>query len=258
MRSVGPDKTSAVGTKRVRTHYDNLKVARDAPPEVIRAAYRALSQRFHPDKNPGDERAARIMAIVNASYAVLSDANARAAHDAWISSQEGGTATPNTNQPSHAQSVDSTTSQRTPVPKVTALQRAWAIFSGTIVYGFYGALLLGFGYALFSESDPKPSNLPAYNAKPSPAYEARSQEQIYIRPPLAPNGDPWPSRASYLTGYPKLHADGLSTITVDNSSNDSDVFVKLVAIQASSTFPVRQFFIPAYGKMRLNSVRPGR
>ncbi|MCE3242682.1 MAG: hypothetical protein K0Q83_3189, partial [Deltaproteobacteria bacterium] len=26
---------------KVRTHYDNLKVARDAPPEVIRAAYKS-------------------------------------------------------------------------------------------------------------------------------------------------------------------------------------------------------------------------
>lgn len=53
---------------QIRTHYDNLKVARNAPPDVIRAAYRALSQRFHPDKNLGNTEAARIMAIINASY----------------------------------------------------------------------------------------------------------------------------------------------------------------------------------------------
>ena len=29
-------------SKRIRTHYDNLKVAPDAPIEVIRAAYRSL------------------------------------------------------------------------------------------------------------------------------------------------------------------------------------------------------------------------
>lgn len=29
----------------VHTHYDNLKVARNAPPEVVRAAFRALAQR---------------------------------------------------------------------------------------------------------------------------------------------------------------------------------------------------------------------
>jgi curved DNA-binding protein CbpA len=74
--------------KKFRTHYDNLKVARDAPPEVVRAAYKVLAQRYHPDRNPGSERAARIMQIVNASYQVLSDPKARAAHDAWIAEQE--------------------------------------------------------------------------------------------------------------------------------------------------------------------------
>lgn len=75
-------------TSKFRTHYDNLKVARDAPPEVIRAAYKALAQRHHPDRNPGNERAARIMQIVNASYQVLSNPDARANHDSWIAEQE--------------------------------------------------------------------------------------------------------------------------------------------------------------------------
>lgn len=71
-------------TERYHTHYDNLKVATDAPPEVIRAAYKALSQRYHPDKNPDDAQAARIMAIINASYDVLSNPEKRKQHDADI------------------------------------------------------------------------------------------------------------------------------------------------------------------------------
>ena len=46
---------------KLHTHYDNLKVARSAPPEVIQAAYRALSLKHHPDHNPGDPEAVRIM-----------------------------------------------------------------------------------------------------------------------------------------------------------------------------------------------------
>ena len=69
---------------KVRTHYDNLKVARDAPPEVIRAAYKSLSQKYHPDRNPGDPKASRTMAIINAAYRVLSDPNLRRKHDEWI------------------------------------------------------------------------------------------------------------------------------------------------------------------------------
>ncbi|MDV6345551.1 J domain-containing protein [Nitrosomonas sp. Is37] len=73
---------------KFHTHYDNLRVARNAPPKAIRAAYKRLSQRFHPDKNPGDADAARIMAIINTSYQVLSDPDKRREHDEWIAGME--------------------------------------------------------------------------------------------------------------------------------------------------------------------------
>jgi len=73
---------------KIHTHYDNLKVSRMAPQEVIRAAYKALSQKYHPDKNPGDEKAARIMAILNSAYDTLSDTQRRREHDEWIAAEE--------------------------------------------------------------------------------------------------------------------------------------------------------------------------
>jgi len=73
---------------KTHTHYDNLKVARNAPPEVIRAAYRILAQKYHPDLNPGDAEAARIMTILNQSYAALADPERRKLHDRWIDEQE--------------------------------------------------------------------------------------------------------------------------------------------------------------------------
>ncbi|NHZ97374.1 J domain-containing protein [Massilia sp. CCM 8734] len=73
---------------KIHTHYDNLKVARLAPQEVIRAAYKALSQKYHPDKNPGDDKAARIMAILNSAYGTLSDPVRRKEHDEWIAAEE--------------------------------------------------------------------------------------------------------------------------------------------------------------------------
>ena len=73
----------------VATHYDNLKVARNAPPEVIRAAYKTLTQKYHPDKN-SDPDAARIMRLLNQAYDVLSDPASRAKHDEWIRRQEAG------------------------------------------------------------------------------------------------------------------------------------------------------------------------
>lgn len=73
---------------RVHTHYDNLKVARTAPPEVIRAAYRTLSKKYHPDHNPGNKEAIRIIQLINAAYEVLSDPAKREEHDRWIARME--------------------------------------------------------------------------------------------------------------------------------------------------------------------------
>lgn len=69
-----------------RTHYDSLKVAPDAPAEVVRAAYRVLAQKYHPDRNPGDATAAAAMVVVNEAYRVLSDPELRQQYDIWLRS----------------------------------------------------------------------------------------------------------------------------------------------------------------------------
>lgn len=74
--------------RRVHSHYENLKVARNAPTEVIRAAYRVLAQRHHPDVNQSPD-SDRIMRLLNEAWEVLGDPRKRAAHDAWIAEQEG-------------------------------------------------------------------------------------------------------------------------------------------------------------------------
>jgi DnaJ-class molecular chaperone len=73
---------------QIHTHYDNLKVARNAPPEVIRAAYKTLSQKFHPDRNPDKQNATRTFQMISLAYEVLSDPAKRRAHDEWIIAEE--------------------------------------------------------------------------------------------------------------------------------------------------------------------------
>ena len=64
-------------------YYRILGVLDDAEDIVIRAAYRALAQRYHPDKWTGDQaEATRRTAEINKAYAVLSDTEKRAAYDA--------------------------------------------------------------------------------------------------------------------------------------------------------------------------------
>jgi DnaJ-class molecular chaperone len=78
-----------------RTHYQVLGVQPDAEDLVIKAAYRALAQRYHPDKWDGLEtEAQQRMAEINAAYAVLSDADKRREYDAELKSSEDTTSAP--------------------------------------------------------------------------------------------------------------------------------------------------------------------
>ncbi|TAL38607.1 MAG: J domain-containing protein [Alphaproteobacteria bacterium] len=72
----------------VVTHYDTLKVSRTAPVEVIRAVYKALAQKYHPDRNLNNPEAVLMMQLINIAYNTLTDARKRAEHDAWIAQQE--------------------------------------------------------------------------------------------------------------------------------------------------------------------------
>ena len=48
--------------------YKILGVSPDASDDEIKRAYRALAKKYHPDRNPGDEEAAKKMQQVNAAY----------------------------------------------------------------------------------------------------------------------------------------------------------------------------------------------
>jgi curved DNA-binding protein CbpA len=74
------------------THYDTLEISGQASPEVVRAAYRSLIQRFHPDRLPGDASAAARAAAITAAYEVLSDPVRRAAYDEELAAGHAGAA----------------------------------------------------------------------------------------------------------------------------------------------------------------------
>lgn len=64
-------------------YYEVLGVARDASPEAIKKAYRALARKHHPDVNPGDKSAESRFKEVQGAYDVLSDAEKRALYDRY-------------------------------------------------------------------------------------------------------------------------------------------------------------------------------
>lgn len=52
----------------MRDPYEVLGVSRNASEDEIKKAYRRLAKKYHPDLNPGDENAAKMMREINAAY----------------------------------------------------------------------------------------------------------------------------------------------------------------------------------------------
>ena len=77
-----------------RDYYDVLGVDRSAEQNDIKRAYRKLAMKYHPDRNPDDEKAAENFREVTEAYEVLSDSNKRARYDqfghAGVNDQMGG------------------------------------------------------------------------------------------------------------------------------------------------------------------------
>ncbi len=121
---------------------------RTASPEVIRAAYRRLSQKHHPDRNPDNPEAARVMVLLNIAYRALSDPAKRAEHDRWIAQQE---AAAEERHPYWQEPQASPPPPRRPrsPPKYRPTERDGPYFSETarqgirIVFMFLAILLIG-------------------------------------------------------------------------------------------------------------------
>ncbi|MBE6599890.1 MAG: molecular chaperone DnaJ [Ruminococcaceae bacterium] len=66
-----------------RDYYEVLGVAKTASDDEIKKAYRKLAKKYHPDVNPGDKTAEEKFKEANEAYAILSDADKRAAYDSY-------------------------------------------------------------------------------------------------------------------------------------------------------------------------------
>jgi molecular chaperone DnaJ len=76
---------SALCRRRAHTEFSScalfcpqiLDVKRDSTQQQIQKSYRKLSLLYHPDKHPGDEKAAKKFEDVKTAYEVLSDPEKR-------------------------------------------------------------------------------------------------------------------------------------------------------------------------------------
>ncbi len=66
-----------------RDYYEVLGVSKGAGEQELKSAYRKLALQFHPDRNPGNSEAEEKFKEAAEAYGVLSDAQKRAAYDAY-------------------------------------------------------------------------------------------------------------------------------------------------------------------------------
>jgi DnaJ-class molecular chaperone len=66
-----------------RDPYEVLGVAKTASQDEIQKAYRKLSKKYHPDRNPGDKQADATYKEVQSAYEILSDAEKRKQYDTF-------------------------------------------------------------------------------------------------------------------------------------------------------------------------------
>src|SRR2546421_6714526 len=64
-----------------RCYYETLEVDRTADESRLKAAFRKLAMKWHPDKNPGDASSEVRFKEINEAYEVLKDGEKRAAYD---------------------------------------------------------------------------------------------------------------------------------------------------------------------------------
>lgn len=253
----------------MRTHYDSLNVSETAPVEVIRAAYKALAMKFHPDRNNGSAESRQIMQIVNEAYSVLSEPLGRREYDKLLLAARQSQPPPlPTTFKNHQEPppLPNTFKKRQPPPPRPPAPKSKNMFAVLLTFIFsdfritlfvIGLSIWGFS-ALTSKTTPSrsyspTSNTPSYSSQP---YTPPARPK-YVRPSLSPVGTSWPSAAGYVGGYQIQAQGGLSTVTIDNSRNSSDVFLKLVWLSASETIPARMCYIPAYSSFTFSSVMTG-
>ena len=218
------------------------------------------------------------MQLINTAYEVLSDPEKRAEHDSWIGKEnwkrklESAKAEKAMREAAAAQAQQS--QQATAQPATKAKQsnaikpdRIWAnivnVFAGVISlvrYGIFAGIVAVIGYHFWhknetasrvnaSEVDLTGLKIPDIKLPPIGADCAGALK-------THPDGRPWGQVAKVMTVAE--NRSGLSSLTLDNSRNSQDLYVKLArSLDQSTRNFAREAFIPAHQQLVLQHLAVG-
>lgn len=130
--------------------YDILQVSPAADDQVIRAAYRSLIQRYHPDRHPGNADMAQVAASLTQAYELLADPSRKAALDASLKAAAARSQAAQTASTHRApRSQDATQATRT-----SSASKTWALPVAGLI------LCVGLAWALGSYASKRWMSLP--------------------------------------------------------------------------------------------------
>lgn len=145
--------------------------------------------------------------------------------------------------------------ERNSPDKIIGVDRPWpgkAVFS-TIKYFLLGVYPLVIVFFFMYNINFSKERLTENQKTSTPEQVETTQKAVS----LDPLGKPWPLYSNYIDGYEKLNSDGRSTVTIDNSKNDSDIYLKLVYHNTNDEKTVRHCFIKLGGKFVIVDLKPG-
>jgi hypothetical protein len=204
---------------------------------------------------------------------VLSDPAKRAQHDRWIKNSELGPPEPASAETGDEEPPSPTSwptgrrsgaraPQDRPTPAPSTPPEVPPQFyagesqprRGLQLVALIAAVVVCFSVILSLKSPANPSGSAVVSDSPRPTSPIRPR---YIRPPFAPDGQPWPSVSGYLTGYAPAATRGQSELTIDNTQNGSDVCAALFEHRFEQPRPVRVFFLRAHEQLRITNISSG-
>lgn len=214
----------------IATHYDNLKVTRDAPVGAIKASYRKLSQKYHPDRNP-DPGALEIMKLINQAWDVLSDPERRARHDRAIAALERRTA---------AQAAPAKPSPPKPAKPTNFPDQDWVRVAA--ILGLFFALLFA-----------------VYQFAKSGADDDDLEEQVLTS--TQPAQEEWAAHAppsdrpahGYLMTSVQDASPGIAMVDIDNTAGLHDAEVRLFRAERAA----RSVFVHRGKRFVVENLAPG-
>ena len=173
----------------MRTYYDMLGITKDAPNEVVRAAYRALANKYHPDKNPDNPRAEGILKQLNLIIEVLGDPEKRKQYDKDISPRP--TVSPNPvpkSTPKQSQATPNAKPKAPPTSQPKTVNKVANKLGNALKYLMVIGAISGTKYCISESNKPQDTYATPVATYVAPIYTAHINNRIEVINPQGVEG----------------------------------------------------------------------